>query len=447
MEKIKFFATTPPGKLFAMAAIPGALGMLASVIYQAIDGALIGHILGSEAFAAVNLVMPLIIVNFSLADLIGVGSSVPIAIKLGEQDDRTASNIFTCSCLMIFSAAILAGAIFFIFGSTFLRWMGADENLINLGMKYLRIFAVCSPFMTIFFAADNYLRLCGKIRYSLYVNVAMSAASGILEWLLLAVFHWDVRGSAVAACFTMSVCAAVSIAPFLTGKQPLRFVHPVFNKKLFSDIIQNGLPAFLSNIAGRITSIIMNVMLLRLGGPDAVSAYGVLMYAEGIIRPLLYGLCDSLQPAVGYNWGAHYDLRVKAIEKHCFGWSAAFSITFAAVVMIHPSLLAQFFVSSENSNLLRLTLRALPFFAAGYLIRWFSFAVQSLMSALEQAKYATILSLSNALFFPLIFIIIFNHFGLDGLWLNFPATCILDTILAAFFLQHYLHWYRREKNI
>ena len=99
MNSATLFSRTAPIKLFFIASIPGAISMLASALYQTIDGVFVGQYLGATAFAAINLAMPFVIINFSLADLIGFGSSVPIAINLGRGEEREASNIFTCACL------------------------------------------------------------------------------------------------------------------------------------------------------------------------------------------------------------------------------------------------------------------------------------------------------------------------------------------------------------
>ena len=105
-------------------------------------------------------------------------------------------------------------------------------------------------------------------------------------------------------------------------------------------IVGCGAPNFLNNIAGRITSILMNAILVRQGGETAVSVYGVLMYADGFIQPLLYGMCDSLQPAVGYNWGAQKYSRVRAIEKCCFTASAVVSLLSVAAIGLLPEQIA-----------------------------------------------------------------------------------------------------------
>ena len=133
------------------------------------------------------------------------------------------------------------------------------------------------------------------------LNILMSVLSAALEFLFLAVFNWGIWAAALATCTGMFICAFIAFIPFFRGKTLLRFCRPHFHLGMIKQIVACGSPNFLNNIAGRITSIIMNFILVRMGGEIAVSVYGILMYVEGFIQPLLYGMCDSLQPAVGFN--------------------------------------------------------------------------------------------------------------------------------------------------
>ena len=138
--------------------------MLASALYQTIDGIFVGRFLGSTAFAAVNLAMPFVIINFSLADLIGVGSAVPISICLGKKQEKEANNLFTCACLMIVSTGVLIGAALFAAAPFLIRFMGAEGEFADFAVQYIRVYAISSPITTIVFAMDNFLRICGIIR-------------------------------------------------------------------------------------------------------------------------------------------------------------------------------------------------------------------------------------------------------------------------------------------
>ena len=152
MDSKTLFTKISPVKLFFIASVPGAVSMLASALYQVIDGILVGQILGELAFAALNLAMPFVIINFSLADLIGVGSAVPISVSLGKKETKRADNIFTCACIMIVGAGVLIGTVLYVLAEPLLKLMGAQGELLELAVQYLRVYAMCAPITTIIFA-------------------------------------------------------------------------------------------------------------------------------------------------------------------------------------------------------------------------------------------------------------------------------------------------------
>ena len=434
MNSQTLFTKTSPLKLFFIASIPGAISMLASALYQLIDGVFVGQILGETAFAALNLAMPFVIINFALADLIGVGSSVPISISLGRKQEGEANNLFSCACLMIVITGALIGALLFAAAPLLIGWMGAEGDFAHQAVQYLRVYALCSPVTTIVFAMDNYLRICGKIRSIMVLNILMSALSAVLEYLFLFVFGWGIWGAALATCLGMCVCALLALMPFFLKKTQLRFCRPRLNAGMIRQIVSCGSPNFLNNIAGRITSILMNMLLVRFGGAMAVSVYGILMYADGFIQPLLYGMCDSLQPAVGYNWGAGKFSRVKAIEKCCFTASGILSVASVFVLFLLPETITNLFMSNVDAVFMETAVTALKLFSLTYITRWFSFATQSYMLAVEKSLPASLISVSTALVFPVLIIVLLWPLELTGIWLNFACTALLAAILSAIIL-------------
>ena len=434
MNATALFAKTPPFKLFFLASIPGAISMLASALYQTFDGIFVGHFAGATAFAAINLAMPFVIINLSLADLIGVGSSVPISIALGKKQEQEANNLFTCACLMIVGTGIIIGALLFAAAPLLIQLMGAQGEFADLAVQYIRVYAISSPVTTIVFAMDNFLRICGRIRTSMFLNIFMSVLSAVLEFLFLGVFRWGVWAAALATCAGMFITALLAVVPFFMGKNLLHFCRPRFSVGMIRQIIACGSPNFLNNIAGRITSILLNAILVRMGGETAVSVYGVLMYTDGFIQPLLYGMCDSLQPAVGYNWGAGKISRVRAIEKCCFIASGIISLLAVVVILLFPGQITGLFMADASVEVMALSIGALQLFAITYITRWFSFATQSYMLAIEKPLPASIISVSTALVFPVLLIGVLWPLGLTGIWLNFAGTALLAAILSAVIL-------------
>lgn len=442
MSSKTLFAKTPPVKLFFIAAIPGAVSMLASALYGLLDGIFVGQFLNETAFAALNLAFPFVVINFSLADLIGLGSAVPIAISLGKKEEQEANNIFSCACIMIVATGALIGGILYASAPALIGMLGAEGELAHMAVQYMRVYAICSPVTTIVFAMDNYLRICGQIKRSFTLNILMAVIGAVLEFTFLFVFKWGIWGAALATCSGMLICALLALYPFLRSRLQLRFCRPRFSLDLIRQIITCGSPNFLNNIAGRITSILMNIVLLDMGGPSAVSIYGILMYLGEIVQPILYGVCDSLQPAVGYNWGAGNYERVKAIEKCCFTASAIVSVTATIIMLVIPEQLSSLFIKDPTQSFLTEAGTALQLFSLTYITRWFSFATQSYMIAVDKPVPASIISVSTALMFPLILIGALWPLKLTGLWLNSTVTAALAGILAVIVMLKF----RKEFN-
>ena len=222
----KMYATMSPWRLFFIVAAPGMISMFAMSIYSIIEGIFIGQRLGEGAFAAINIAMPLVMINFSLADLIGVGASAPISVALGKNDHKSANNIFTCSVIMIFCMSLVMGSIMFFAAEPLSRLMGADDVLLDTAVRYLRTVALCSPLTAIFFAMDNYLKISGLVKTSMFINVGSNIVTiGLLTFFLL-VCEMDVVGSALATSISMCLCSLVAMIPFVMKKALLKFTIP-----------------------------------------------------------------------------------------------------------------------------------------------------------------------------------------------------------------------------
>lgn len=435
MKDQAFFERTKIPKLFLYAAIPGAIGMFASVIYQFVDAIFVSHALGPTAFAAVNLGFPFVIAAFAVSDMIAVGSSVLISIKMGRKEYSDANRLFTNAVLLILLVTVALGLFF----GTSARWlialMGAEGELLEMASSYLRIYSAFLPLTAYFFAFDNYLRICGKIKTSMTINLISSFLVIGLEAIFLFALRLPLWSSALAACLSFAFGALASSMPFLLGKLQLRFAKPHFEWKENWAIARNGFPSFLSNIAGRVTSVVFNTLLLSMGGEAAINAYGVLMYVDGFVLSILYGMCDSLQPAIGYNYGARKMDRVKKLGGLCFLASGLVCLVGLSACLLAPGPISSLFLNSSSVAEIGISEAALFVFGFSYLLRWVSYAGQSYSSALERPGASLLISVSHNTFFPLVLVGCLYTLGLDGIWLNFPLTSVGSAIVtgATFF--------------
>ena len=432
------YATMDPWRLFFKVAMPGMVSMFAMSIYSIIEGIFIGKILGEGAFAAVNIAMPLIMINFSLSDLIGVGASVPISIALGKKDHYSANNIFSCSVIMIFIASVVMGSIMFFAAEPLARMMGADDVLLDTSVRYLRTCALCSPLASIFFAMDNYLRISGFVKTSMVINIGSNILTIALITFFLLGCKMDVVGCALATSLSMSSCSIVAMIPFIKKKTLLKFARPRFSFSIFKQIAACGSPVFLNNIAGRVTSIVMNISLMTLGvltfgeggGTTAVAVYAVLMYSSDLCWPLLYGISDSISPAVGYNWGAENYDRVKKIIRCAYIGTATVGIISTALLFFFPGTIASMFANADDLKLIEVSTGAIRLFGFAYLFRWFVVTTQGFFSAIKKPLLATTMSVCIAFVFPITIMGALWSWGLDGIWFNFVGVNALATVLG-----------------
>lgn len=441
-----------PWRLFFIVALPGMISMFAMSVYSIIEGAFIGQKLGEGAFAAVNIAMPLVMINFSLADLVGVGASVPISIALGKKDSKVANNFFTCSVIMIFITAIFMGSVMFLAAEPLCRMMGADDVLLDTSMRYLRTCALCSPLAAIFFAMDNYLRISGYVKTSMVINVCSNILTlGLLTFFLIGL-KMDVVGSALATSLSMCLCSVVAMIPFIRRKTLLQFTKPKFHVSMFKEIAACGSPVFLNNVSGRISSILINISLMTLGvqtwgengGTTAVAIYAVLMYSSDLCWPLLYGISDSLSPAIGFNWGAENYDRVKKIVKCGYIGTAIVGLVSTSVLFFLSDVVASLFANADDVMLLEQSARAIKLFCFAYLFRWFGVTTQGFLSAIEKPVFATIMSVGTACVFPIVLLGALWSMGLDGIWLNFVGTNILTAITGVILLLIVLKEIKRK---
>ncbi len=426
----ELFSQTPPLRLFLTAALPGGLGMLVSSLYDLVDGVFVGQFVGETAFAAINLAMPFVIINFAFGDLIGVGSSVPISIAHGKGERDKANNIFTCACLLNVGTGLATGLFFLVAAPFIMAAMGATGELARQATLYLRVYSAFLPLTSIGFAADNYLRICGRIRRSFWTNVFMAASGAAIEFVLLGVMDMGVGASALSYCIAMVLAVMVALYPFLRGGMDLSFVRPHWSWSLMREIVRNGLPEFLENVAGRVTSVVFDVVLLALGGEDAISIYGVLMFVDGLIVMLMYGTVDAMQPAVGFNWGAKNLARVKALERCCFVATALMSGVFMVGVLCVPELVVHVFVPRATAEFMGEAVFALRAFGTSLVVRWLPFSTQAYMVAVGQSRLATLVSIGQALVCPLFVLMLLSPWGLTGIWYNLPVTSAMAAMLS-----------------
>ena len=425
------YGTAPILKLFFRCTIPAMVGMGFSAIYNITDGIFVGHFIGQEALAAVNLVMPVLMIITALADMVAAGSSVRISILLGQGDKDEAGRVFTVCLKLILSIGLLFGLAGFLLAGPLIRLIGADGLTADYARQYLRVFALFLPLCSLYFSTDNYLRVCGKVKMSMTINIVCSILNVVLDALLIVVLKKGLVGAAIASSISMSIGAIWSLIPFLRRKLPIALANGRIAMRQMLMIITNGSSEFFISMAGSLMAIILNVILLRLGGSMAVAAVSIVEYIESLTGMVIYSMTDALQPAISYCFGAGLKQRMKQIQKTVMGAAAILSLLAMLFLLLGGQYLLPLFVKDGDTALFDMALRAMRLFALSYLVSWIDTTISCYLTALEKPWHSLAMSFLGILAYPLLCLaVMVPRWQLDGVWLFPFVSGILSAATA-----------------
>ena len=430
----ELFGTTPPKKLFIKLAIPSLVSMLFSSIYMMADGMFVGKVLGSKALAAINLVFPIIMIIFSVGDMIAAGASVKIGIKLGEKNEEEASNIFSIAVLLVLIIDIILMILSLVFAKDIIFILIKDKELAELSYRFTYVFILTLPIIAPFFALDNYLRLCGKVNMSMWINIAVSIFNAMLDAILIGFFKLGIEYAALSSVLSMLIGTLIFLYPFIMKKLILRFTKPTVDVKEILYIIYNGSSEFFSNISYSVMSILTNGFLLYYGGPVGVAAYSIVMYIDSLMSPVLFGMIGSIQPVISYNYGAKNYKRITKFFKITCIVGFTISVLTMIIMFMFPDFLVGLFSSKSDVDIVHIGKIALLLSAPSYLFKWFTMTVGSFLTGLEKANESIVIMLVESVILPLILIVVLAKvIGLYGIFLA-PSISGLIAIAIAFIL-------------
>ena len=429
----EIFEKLPPTKLFFRCAISSMITMAFSALYQIADGLFVGRFIGEDALAAVNLIMPIIMMVFAFSSMIATGASVRIAVFLGEKNREEASRVFTYSLKFIFVISCIIGALGLIFAEPFVRLLapGATEQAIEYGIIYTRVYALFSPLMPIYHATDNYLRVCGKEKLSMWLSVGTQILNIVLDVILIAFLGQGVWAAAFTSCIAMVLGAVISLWLFRGKRMDLYYEKGKVSTSVFLRILANGSSEFFSNISMSVMSVVYNFFLLAHGGTTGLAAFSVVMYVDSFIGMLTFGMCDALQPAISYCYGAGLMGKVKAIFKRIIIGSVVLSAASLLFMMFVGEYVAPLFVKPEDTELLAVSIIGMKLFSLSYLTGWVDMCFSSYFTALERPARSMLTSFFGTLVFPIAALFILTPFlKLNGVWLSSLASCTASAVFT-----------------
>lgn len=416
--------------------LPSILMMIFTSIYSVVDGFFVSNFVGKTPFAAVNFIMPFLMILGSAGFMFGTGGGALIALNLGEGKEKKANENFS----LIVYCSIICGLVFAVLGIIFLRpiaqFLGAEGQLLEDSVTYGRIILLAIPAYILQYEFQCLFATAGKPTLGLIITVAAGVTNMILDALFVAVFSWGLEGAAAATAISQCVGGIIPLIYFgLPNSSTLRLGKTSLNWKNLGKACANGSSELMSNISMSVVSMLYNVQLLKYAGEDGVAAYGVLMYVSMIFQAVFIGYSVGTAPVVSYHFGAQNDTELKGLLKKSLRIIGIAAIAMYATALVLAKPLGIIFVGYDE-NLLTMTIRAFNIFSFSFLFSGFAIYGSSFFTALNDGLVSAAISFMRTMLFQVAAILIFPLiWKLDGIWASTVAAEVMAVAVTAIFLK------------
>lgn len=414
---------------------PSIVMMVLTSIYGVVDGFFISNYIGAEPFAAINIIMPAIMIFGAVGFMIGTGGSALVAYTLGAGDRKKANEIFS---LLVYLLIVL-GLLFTVAGEIFVesisRLLGANAQMLPYCVRYGRVLMLALvPFMlqNVF---QSFLVTAERPKLGLYTTLVSGISNIVLDALFIAVFRWGVTGAAAATGLSQVIGGIVPLTFFITSRDSkLRLGKTHMDIRAIAKSCSNGASEFMTNISMSVVNMLYNWQLMRMLGTNGVAAYGVIMYVNFIFLSIYIGYSMGSAPIVGYHYGAGNKDELKNLLgkniRLILGMSVI--ITVAAEFLARP--LSMIFVSYDV-ELLEMTVYAFSVYSISFLVSGINIYASSFFTALNDGITSAVISFCRTLIFEVLAVLTLPViFGSYGIWYAVLAAEIFALLMSVFFL-------------
>ena len=415
--------------------VPSIVMLIFTSIYGVVDGFFVSNFVGKTPFAAVNLIMPYLMILGCVGFMLGTGGSALIAKTMGEGKAERAREIFS---LLIYASA-LCGVALAVLGIAFLpraaSLMGAEGRLLRDCVVYGTINLLAVPFFILQFEFQCLFSAAEKPKLGLCVTVAAGLTNMVLDAVLVGLFRFGLEGAAAATALSQLVGGAVPL--FYFGRENtsrLRLVRCGFDGKVLRQACANGSSELMSNISMSLVSMLFNVRLMRYAGENGIAAYGVLMYVSLVFQAVFLGYSVGAGPVVSYHYGAGNYEEGRGLLRRSLALIAVFSLLMFAAGQTLARPLSLLFVGYDP-ELMDITVRAFAIFSFTFLFSGMAIFGSSFFTALNDGLTSALISFLRTLVFQCLSVTILPLiWGLDGIWLSTVAADALAVAVTALFL-------------
>ncbi len=435
--KVNFSDHLTYKKLFKVT-LPSMLMMLFTSIYSIIDGLFVSNVAGKDAFAAVNLMMPIILIVGSLGFMMGSGGAALVAKTLGEKEEKKACEYFSLIVYFTMILGIVVSLAIYFFIEPIAKALGSTEEMLPYAVKYTRIMIIFEVMYMLQNAFQNLFVAANKPLFGFYISIIAGLVNIIGDYLLVKVFNFGVEGAAIATGLSQSIAAIIPIIYFARpNTSALRLCKTQINLKVIVKACTNGSSELLTNISQSLVSIVYNKQLLSYIGSNGVSAYGVIMYVGFMFNALYMGYALGQSGFVSYNYGACNNSELKNIRKKSININIILGVLMITLVEIFARPLSLIFVGYDK-ELLDITVFGFRIYGISFIFSGINIYTSSFFTSLSNGLISGISSTLRTLVFQIICVLTLPLiFGFNGIWSSIIVAEVLALIMNIIFLVKY----------
>lgn len=426
----------PISNLLIKQAVPASIGILVMSLNILVDTIFVGHWIGATAIAAINVVLPVSFFIAALGMSIGIGGSSIVSRALGAENHEKALKTFgnQITLTLVLTVALVVFGLLFVDG--IVNTFGGKGAIFEPAKTYYIIVLYGVPVLALSMMGNTVIRAEGKPKFAMYAMMIPSVSNLLLDYILINVLDFGMEGAAWATTISYGLCFVFILWFFLSKHSELKisFSHFGLKPKIVKEIGSLGFVTLARQAVVSITYLFMNNILYDLGGETSVTAYAIvgrmLMFA---MFPVL-GITQGFLPIAGFNYGAQNYTRVRETINIAIKYAATLATIVFVVLMLFPEAITRMFttdleVIKQTPSDMRWVFAATPIIAVQLI-------GAAYFQAIGKATPALLLTLARQGFFfiPLI-LILPKFYGELGVWISFPISDVLATMVTAYFLN------------
>lgn len=432
MDRLEELAHRPVGRLLWQYSVPAVVGMLVMALYNVVDRIFIGQWVGPDAIAGLAVTFPIMNLATAIGVLVGVGSSSKVSIVLGGGDKPQAEMLLGNAMTLTLVNAGIYILVFSIFIDPMLRAFGASDATLPYGREYMLTLMPGLLLTNIAFGFNNIMRASGYPRRAMATMLLGAIVNVVLDPVFIRVFDMGILGAAISTDIAMAASAWFVMAHFTRRDVALRFRRGTYalRRDIVWGIVSIGAAPALVNAASCAINAIVNRTLGEWGGDRAIGAAGIMITFTSLIVTVVLGICQGMQPIIGYNYGAGLQHRLKRTYWLATGTSTLITLTGAVFGLFFPSAVARAFTT--DADLIAASDQALSLCLLCFPLVGFQIVSTAFFQSIGKAGKSIFLSLSRQVIFLIPLLLwLPGRYGLAGVWSSFPLSDLCATIATA----------------